>query len=328
MSSKFANAFSGLNKGSGDPDAVKFDYAKYNTEIVDLFDTKEKAKSRVGVVSGITDLGLQPMEDGHKKSEIALEDEAQFVIDNPTNYFEDYTDPVSKKTERHVFWKQKPQRAVAISVDFPQYQYDYGGEIGKKPVRFLLNGEFVQKGQKAWDVVVGRTYDLKETTKDFDPKWSLAKNSLLYKLALATEVIKPNEPFTKGRIGELIGKHALFEARLWLEGSYLQERISFKGEVPEGMPKPEVDEDNLYFINIDEVNEEQHVKQLRRAVKNTIKRSESYEGSKLQEQYDSILFPVYSKDESKEESKADEPASAPVTTGVEFNPEDDSEAPF
>ena len=326
--SKFANAFSGLNKGSGnsDPNAPKIDWEKINNGLVDLFDTKEKAKSRVGVISGIIDLGLQPMDDGHKKSDVAVEDEADFIDDNPNNYFDDYTDPVSKKTERHVFWKQKAQRAVAITVDFPQYQFDYEGEVGVKPVRFLLNGDFVPKGQKAWDVVVGRTYDLRETTKDFDPKWSLAKNSLLYKLALATEVIKPNEPFSKGRIGELIGKHALFEARLWLDGGYLQERISFKGEVPEGMNKPEVDEDTLYFINLDEVNEEQHVKQLRRAVKNTIKRSESYEGSKLQEQFDSVLFPVYNKDETKTEDKAPEPVPAPVTTGVEFNPEDD--APF
>lgn len=318
MSNKFANAFSGLNKGSGntDPNTPKIDWEKRNQELVDLFDTKEKAKSRVGVISGLVDLGLQPMEDGHKKSDIPLEEEAQYIIDNTSNYFDDFTDSRTNKTERHVFWKQKPQRAVGISVDFPQYQYDYGDDIGKKPIRFLLNGEFVERGKKAWDVVVGRTFDLKETTKDFDPKWSLAKNSLLYKVALATDVIKPNEPFTKGRIGELIGKHALFETRLWLEGGYLQERILFKGEVPEGMVKPEVDEDTLYFINLDEVNEEQHVKQLRRAVKNTIKRSESYEGSKLQEQYDSILFPAYNKEESK----------APVTTGVEFNPEE--EPPF
>ena len=45
----------------------------------------------------------------------------------------------------------------------------------------------------------------RETTKDFNPRWSLAKNSLLYKMAVATNVIKPDEPFNwKSQIGELI----------------------------------------------------------------------------------------------------------------------------
>ena len=139
---------------------------------------------------------------------------------------------------------------------------------------------------KAADVVVGRTYDLKETTKDLSPRWSLATNSLLYKLAVATEVIKAGEPLSKGDIGNLIGKAALFEARIWIEDGYKQEKISFKGEVPEGMPVPEYDESILYYINLNSDNDEEHVKQLRRSVRNTIKRSVSYEGSKLQAQYD------------------------------------------
>jgi hypothetical protein len=136
---------------------------------------------------------------------------------------------------------------------------------------------------------------LKETTKDFDPQWSLAKNSLPYKLALATNVIKTGEPFSKTQIGKLIGKPALFEARLWIENGYLQERISFKGEVPEGLPLPEVDESTLFYINLNSENDENAVKQLRRSIKNTIKRSVSYEGSKLQLDYDSVMFPVYNK---------------------------------
>ena len=148
-----------------------------------------------------------------------------------------------------------------------------------------------------------------------------------------TDTIKQDEHFSKNRIGELIGKHALFEARLWLEGTYLQERISFKGEVPEGLPRPEVDEDTLYFINLDEVNEEKHVKQLRLAVKNTIKRSESYQGSKLQEQYDSVLFPVYNRTANTDDVKKNTPAqnsnpSEPEDTGGTGFDAFDSDVPF
>jgi len=280
--SKFSNAFSNLGGTQQSEDFVAIDWKVVNQERADIFDTKDKAKSRVGIISGIIDLGVQPVEDGHKKSDVALEDEEAYIAEHEGNYFDDFTDPQTKKTERHVFWPQKAQRAVGITVDLPQYEYDWGGDIGKKPFRFLLNGEFIHKGMKRTDIVLARTYDLKETTKDFAPRWSLAKNSLLYKAAVATNVIKVGEPFSKKQIGELIGKPALFEVRFWLEDGYANEKISFKGEVPEGMNIPEVDEDTLYYINLDGENDEAAVKQLRKSVKNTIKNSVSYEGSKLQ----------------------------------------------
>src|SRR5690606_30214783 len=108
-------------------------------------------------------------------------------------------------------------------------------------------------------------------------------------LAVATEVVKQGEPFSKTEIGKLIGKPALFEARLWIDGKYKQESISFKGEVPEGMEVPWYDDSILYYINLDSDNDENAVKQLRRSIKNTIKRSVSYEGSKLQEQFGDLI---------------------------------------
>lgn len=325
--SKFASAFNGLGGNNSESSGEKIDWAVVNKERAEIFKTEDKAKSRVGIISGLIDLGLQPMDDGHKKSDIALEDEAQYILDNPTNYFDDFEDNRSKKTERHVFWPQKAQRAVAITVDFPQFEYDWGGEIGKKPFRFLLNGEFINKGMKRSDIMLGRTYDLKETTKDFAPRWSLAKNSLLHKMAVATNVIKPEEPFTKGQIGELIGKAALFEVRFWLEDGYANEKISFKGEVPEEMTAPEYNEDILYYINLDSDNDEAAVKQLRKSVKNTIKRSESYQGSKLQEKFGSVIEATYTPKAEEKASVADLPDSPPKPTPPAFDSFDD-DIPF
>lgn len=322
--SKFSNAFSNLggNSEQRSEDFVPIDWKKVNQERADIFDTKDKAKSRVGIISGVIDLGIQPVDDGHKKSDIAPEDEAEYLEKNPTNYFDEViVDYKTQKKERHVFWPQKPQRAVAISVDFPQFKYDWGGEIGEQPFRFLLNGEFIHKGMKRSDIVVARTYDLKETTKDFSPRWSLAKNSLLHKAAVATNVIKPDEPFTKQDIGKLIGKAALFESRFWLEGEYANEKISFKGEVPEGMPIPEFNEDSLYYINLDGENEESAVKQLRKSVKNTIKNSVSYEGSKLQEQYGKY-FEEYKKSEKTDSQE--EPKSTQEDVPNNFDDDGDS----
>lgn len=330
--SKFANAFSNLGGTQSESSFEAIDWKTVNAERADIFDTKDKAKSRVGIISGIIDLGIQPVDDGHKKSDVALEDEAKFIEENPTNYFDDVVvDFKTKKTERHVFWPQKPQRAVALTVDFPQFQYDWGGEIGKKPFRFLLNGEFILKGKKRSDIIVGRTYDLKETTKDFAPRWSLAKNSLLYKAAVATNVIKVDEPFTKQQIGELIGKAALFEVRFWLEDGYANEKISFKGEVPEGMTVPEIDESLLYYINLDGENDASAVKQLRKSIKNTIKNSVSYQGSKLQEQFGDVIegnYPPKAESSPAPAKEAPEVSAKPAKlTPVGFDSFDDAD-PF
>lgn len=326
--SKFANAFDNLGGTQQSEDFVQIDWKKVNEDRANIFDTKDKAKSRVGIISGIIDLGVQPVDDGHKKSDISLEDEEKYKEENPTNYFKDFTDPQTKKTERHVFWPQKAQRAVALTIDFPQFEYDWEGDIGKKPFRFLLNGEFIPKGKKRNDVIVARTYDLKETTKDFAPRWSLAKNSLLYKAAVATNVIKPDEPFTKKQIGELIGKAALFEVRFWLEDGYANEKISFKGEVPEGMNVPVINEDSLYYINLDSENDESSVKQLRKAVKNTIKNSVSFEGSKIKEQYGKY-FEAFKKDDKPSESNdVLEDKQAPSKADVQEEDPFGSDIPF
>ena len=41
----------------------------------------------LGIISGIIDLGLQPMDDGHRKSDIPLEEEEAYLLEHPTNYF-------------------------------------------------------------------------------------------------------------------------------------------------------------------------------------------------------------------------------------------------
>lgn len=305
---KFDNAFAGVGgKGGGsgvEPGAEtrpKIDYAAQNKALVELFGTADKARSRVGIISGIINLGVQKIEDAKLLWTGTPEQEAEEIAKNPKTYFENGVNPQNGAPARFKRWPKKSQQSVAITVDYPQYKFDWGGEVGEKPIRFLLNGEFTPKGKKPWDAIVGRTYDLKETTQAFDPKWSLDTKGVLYKLAVATEVIKAGEPFSKNDIGKLIGKPALFEVRLWLENGFLQEKITFKGEVPEGVPVPEWDDSLEYFVRLDIENDESAVKQLRKAVKNTIKMSSEYVGSKLHEQFDSVMFPSYgTKAETKE----------------------------
>lgn len=291
--SKFDNAFSDLaHTGSSDESSSGFSKEarlEQNTKIVELFGTQDKAKARVGIVSGIIDLGIQEMPDGEQVFSGNKEQEAEAIEKDPTNYFKDGFDPKTKAPARLKCWKVKPQRCVAITVDFPQFQFDYGGEIGVKPIRFLLNGSFTPKGKKPWEAILGRLYSLKETTADFAPNWSLPANSILHKLAVGTGVIPAKEPFTKAMLGKLIGKPALFEVQLYLKEGHLNERILFKSEVPEGMVSPEWNEDDGYYVRIDGANEASTIKQLRKNVKNTILRSSSYPDSQLQIQHGSLL---------------------------------------
>jgi hypothetical protein len=134
-----------------------------------------------------------------------------------------------------------------------------------------------------------------------------------------------DEPFTKQQIGELIGKAALFEVRFWLEDGFANEKISFKGEVPEGMAVPEIDESVLYYINLDGENDESAVKQLRKSIKNTIKNSVSYQGSKLQEQFGDL---IEGKQYTKPEDKVEEATADVDSDSVSDSPPFDDSDPF
>lgn len=287
---KFDNAFSGVqtstNTGgsSFNAEEAKARRMQQNKERVEIFNADGVKKGRVGIISGIYDLGVQESV-ARSKSSLSPEEEAEYIEKNPTNWFENVEDYKTKKVERYKCWKTL-EKSVALTVDFPQFKYDWGGEIGSKSFRFLLNGVEFTKDQTV-DKGVGRLYSLKETTKDFPDKvWSLGKTSVLYKLAVATGVIKQGEPFKPHQIGQLIGKAAYFEVSL--SGDYANEFISFKGTVPEGINIPQVEEDELFFVRFDIENDPNHVKQIRWNVLNQMKRSPEWDGSRLKAQYEAI----------------------------------------
>lgn len=305
--SKFANAFSHLNKNSGVGSGMTAEERKKQNEaLAEAFKTP-KLVSRTGIVSGIIDLGIQKLEDGHILSKIPLEDEEAYMEENPGKYFKDVVNPNTKQTERHEFWPGEKQPCVAVTVDFPKHTFDWGGDIGVKPIRMLLNGEYTLPGTKAWEAVVSSKYSLKETTKDFGQgKWSLSKTNPLRKMAVSAGLIGDNEPFVRHRIGELIGKAFQFEVSITTRDGYLKEKISFKGAVPEDSNPPELDEDLMYYVVLDGENELSAIKQLRRAVKNTIAQSDSYEGSRLQKEFHAVMFPEYKKPEANNTGAEDD----------------------
>lgn len=261
--------------------------AKY---IVEKVGTQTKAKSMIGIISGIIDLGLQAQEDA-KMLVTGLSEEAQAeeLAKNPNQYFEWLKDDkgVNQLYKR---WAVKPCQQVALTIDFPSIKLNqsqfFGEDDGQEyPLRMILNGEFYLK-----DVgkVVGKPYNIKET-KQADGSWAFKNNTQLHKLAAATDVLNENGFFKPKDIGKLLGKAALFEVQVFLKkGSdgkdYLNEKIKLSGQVPEVMIPmiPELPSECIYGVNFKGKQDPAVLKQLRQSVINTMKLAQNFEGSDIQ----------------------------------------------
>lgn len=259
-----------------------------------------KIRSIPGVISGLIDLGEQNLEDAAIQTT-----DAQFRKKYPKYDGSDeqkavvITDYAKRENVRFEMvdgveclrYVQAPVQQLAVMVDFPQVLVDKGQFFGNSnplPLRLPLNGEFTLAGQKV--KVVGKPYNIKEMKHDIGggkSVWAFAKNNGIHKLADAVGILDANGLFTKNRIGELLGKVAQFQFQVYMKpgksgGSFFTETIKLVGMVPEGVAIPEVPQDILHGVSLYATdNDPEAVKQLRKSVKDTIKRANNYAGSPL-----------------------------------------------
>lgn len=256
------------------------DWQALEAHVIGAAGTATKARSIPGVISGIIDLGIQDRE--------AIE--------------VDWTEEESKKPGAEEFQQGKkrmlrvPRKAcqqIAMTVDFPQVIVDKGqffGDSNPAPLRLLLNGEFGVRVDGVWTPIVAKPYSVSEIRHD-DNTWAFSKGNTLHKLADACDLLDEKGYFTKERVGDLLGKAAQFEFRVWMKPgkngkSYLTEDIKLAGRVPEGVAIPEYDSSLLLGINVNGENDPEQVKQLRKSIKNSIRRANNYEGSDIQKLLD------------------------------------------
>lgn len=280
------------NQNSGG-EKREIEWDKLNEHVIEAAKTSLKARSVPGIISGIIDLGEQNLEDAEQPfvGDAAAEERA--IAEKPATYFKDGVDDKGNKI-RLKCWPQKPCQQMAVTVDFPQAMVDKGkffGNSNPQPLRLPLNREYTLPGDKT--KVVASPYNIKETKHDIGGNksvWAFAKNNGLHKLADACGLLDANGLFTKNRIGELLGKVAQFEFRVFMKPgkqagtSYFTEQVKLVGMVPEGVALPEAPEGTLYGINLYSENDPNAVKQLRVCFKNHIKRANNYEGSILKGQ--------------------------------------------
>ena len=282
----------------GNRPAVKWD--ELNAHVVEAAGGG-KVRSLPGVIAQLIDLGEQNLADAaiqttdaqfRKKFPAYDGSDAQKAV-----VMADYAKRENVRFEmvdgvECLRYVQAPVQQLAVMVDINSVLVDKGQFFGNSnplPLRLPLNGEFTLPGEKV--KIVGKPYNIKEMKHDIGggkSVWAFAKNNGIHKLAEACGLLDTNGLFTKNRIGELLGKVAQFQFQVYMkpakvgDAKFFTETIKLAGMVPEGVPLPEVIEGQLGGISLYAPNNDPEVvKQLRKSVKDTIRRANNYEGSPL-----------------------------------------------
>lgn len=274
---------------NSDTERKEVDWAGLNQYVIDVVGTANEAEQVVGVCSGAISLGLQPQDPARMLWTGDAESEAAELAKNNTQWFEDAVDEKTGAKIRVKRWEQKPQETVVLTWDFPQYMLNKGTYFGDEnaeahPLRMLQNGEFYIKGIGR---VVGKQYSLKES-RNPDGSWSLKNNSILYKVGAATDSLDDKGNFKSSYLGNVIGKAALFEIRVFNKESdgkkYFTESIKLSGKVPKAMQSmvPVLDDKYKYVVMFDGEQNEEVLKNLRQSVINTMQQAVNFKGSSLE----------------------------------------------
>lgn len=301
---------------SDTPSKSEVDFDALNRYVVETAGLQER-DTVTGVISMIVDVGEQELPDAENTFTGTAEDEAAEIAKNPNTYFKDGFDQDTKKPVRLKCWPQKPQQCVAFAVDIPDIVIDKGqffGDSKPLPLRLWMGGQYYLPGK---GMVIGRPTPLKYTNLDKTRQtkvWSLAQNSLPYKMAVAAKIIKPGEAFLPERVDELLGQAFQFTAQVHMKPGrdgkeFYTEYVNFAAALGRGMTAPELPfEPMVVMFNAD--NDPEAVKNLRNHVVNTIKGANNYEGSKIKEQIEAVRGG--NKPAEQEEAPKETPAAKPA----------------
>lgn len=309
MTNKFSNkAFKpsvqqSSGNGGGHWDALNTYVAETVQEAVGCDEGTPAAA--IGIISGIVELGkhqdperVEPLEEGNadavkwKRDMVA---KGKATVDEEGNFH----------------YQAAACQEVSFYVDFPSITVDKGqffGESNPAPYRVLLGGVF--KGVPAQVTKV-------QGYPNSDNKWVFGDKNRATKLAKAGKLKDLKNGFEQERLLELIGTPIQFNIEVFVNSAgFLQEKISNPSPIMAGIQIPNIDEDLLFFVGLNEDNEEDYVKVLTKPVREYIKTAEDYEGSKLQAQLDALesskpsqkSSPVGSKPEQKAPVAKKEPA--------------------
>ena len=313
---------------STNTDRPQVDFDQLNQYTVDTAEC-EQPETLNGVVVGIIDLGNQRLPDA--EYDVDSGDESLTVEELTDKYSADIESGKISKFDIVKDWStrppkevikkfvpQKDRQCITYAVDFMDIMLDksqfFGEKSEPKPLRLYFGGQYYNTFSKK--MMVQNLLPLKITNIAKDPKndkvWSLNPKSQLHKMAVAAKLINTGDAFLPDRIDELLGKTLQFKVQIGFnekgDKKYYFEKMSFLGSIQK-KDKP-FEDVSTFLIQMDEENDPEALKQIRKHLLNTMEMATNFEGSALQKQLLEVR-PNSFKDNSgspsvvkKEESKA------------------------
>lgn len=260
-----------------------------------------------GVVVGIIDLGNQKLPDSEYNVDSGDEDlsveelESKYaaeIAEGKISKF-DFVKDWSTRPPKDVIKKfvpQKDRQCISYCVDFPDVMLDKGQFFGEnsepKPLRLYFGGQYYHQGLKK--MIVQNLLPLKLSNIAKDPRndklWSLNPKSQLHKMAVASKIINTGEAFLPDQIDELLGKTLQFKVQIGFnekgDKKYYFEKMSFLGAIQrKDKPFENVD---TFLIQMDDDNDPEALKNLRKHIINTQMMATNWSGSALEKQLNEV----------------------------------------
>lgn len=325
---------------STNTDRPQVDFDQLNQYTVDTAEC-EQPETLNGVVVGIIDLGNQKLPDA--EYDVDSGDESLTVEELTDKYSDDIEsgkirkfDTVKDYSTRppkeviKKFVPQKDRQCITYAVDFMDIMLDksqfFGEKSEPKPLRLYFGGQYYNTFSKK--MMVQNLLPLKITNIAKDPKndkvWSLNPKSQLHKMAVAAKLINTGDAFLPDRIDELLGKTLQFKVQIGFnekgDKKYYFEKMSFIGAL-QRKDKPFEDVET-FLIQMDEENDPEALKQIRKHLLNTMEMATNFEGSALQKQLLEVR-PNSFKDSGSPAVVKKEESKVPVDTKSDDSNEDD-----
>lgn len=287
---------------STNTDRPQVDFDQLNQYVVDIAEC-EQPETLNGVVVGIIDLGNQKLPDA--EYDVDSGDESLTVEELTDKYSDDIESGKISKFDIVKDWStrppkevikkfvpQKDRQCITYAVDFLDVMLDksqfFGEKSEPKPLRLYFGGQYYNTFSKK--MMVQNLLPLKITNINNDrngkPIFSLNPKSQLHKMAVAAKLINTGDAFLPDRIDELLGKTLQFKVQIGFnekgDKKYYFEKMSFIGAL-QRKDKPFEDVDT-FLIQMDEENDPEALKQIRKHLLNTMEMATNFEGSALQKQ--------------------------------------------
>lgn len=319
---------------------VEVNFAEINEYIVEQVGCQQP-ETLNGVIVGIIDLGNQKLPDAEYDVDSGDEDlsveelEAKYADEIAAGKISkfDFVKDWSTRPPKEVIKKfvpQKDRQCISYCVDFPDVMLDKGQFFGEKsepkPLRLYFGGQYYHQGLKK--MIVQNLLPLKLSNIAKDPRneklWSLNPKSQLHKMAVASKIINTGDAFLPDQIDELLGKTLQFKVQIGFnekgDKKYYFEKMSFLGSI-QRKDKP-FENVETFLIQMDDDNDPEALKNLRKHIINTQMMATNWSGSALEKQLNEVRPNSFSEKGSPAVVKKETP-KAVVEDSTDVNDSDD-----